>query len=161
MTTSPLTPRPSTAPHAQQRPDTIPEDAATPTRASFAGNALASQKPLPSSPFPDAVQIPESADGSVPTRENSRHSRKSRDSEDVDMDDSDGDTAAGDEGISDDDSVNGDGSRSGKKKKSQRFYSLGPTHQETYWRETIPVPLLKAFLSAGQPSTARSDCSRQ
>ncbi|KAF3352417.1 Serine/threonine-protein phosphatase PP-X-like protein 4 [Verticillium dahliae VDG1] len=122
MTTSPLTPRPNTAPHAQQRPDTIPEDAATPTRASFAGNALASQKPLPSSPFPDAVQIPESADGSVPTRENSRHSRKSRDSEDVDMDDSDGDTAAGDEGVSDDDSVNGDGSRSGKKKKSQRFY---------------------------------------
>ncbi|KAM0537667.1 hypothetical protein ACHAO3_007919 [Verticillium nonalfalfae] len=122
MTTCPLTPRPNTAPHAQQRPDTIPEDAATPTRASFAGNALASQKPLPSSPFPDAVQIPESADGSVPTRENSRHSRKSRDSEDVDMDDSDGETAAGDEGVSDDDSVNGDGSRSGKKKKSQRFY---------------------------------------
>ncbi|EEY21370.1 conserved hypothetical protein [Verticillium alfalfae VaMs.102] len=114
MTTSPLTPRPNTAPHAQQRPDTIPEDAATPTRASFAGNALASQKPLPSSPFPDAVQIPESADGSVPTRENSRHSRKSRDSEDVDMDDSDGETAAGDEGVSDDDSVTETGPEPGR-----------------------------------------------
>ncbi|KAM0324597.1 hypothetical protein ACHAQA_007985 [Verticillium albo-atrum] len=122
MAASSINPRPKTAPHSQQRPEPIPEDATTPTRASFGGSALASQKPLPSSPFPDAVQIPESADGNIPTRENSRHSRKSRDSEDVDMDDSDGETAGGDEGVSDDDSVNGDGSRSGKKKKSQRFY---------------------------------------
>lgn len=82
---------------------------------------MAAQKPLPSSPFPDAVQIPDNTDsGKIPTRENSRHSKRSRDSDDVDMDDSDGETAGGDG--SDDESVNGDGSRSGKKKKSQRFY---------------------------------------
>lgn len=43
---------------------------------------------------------------------------------DVDMDDSDGETGiAAEDGIgSDDDSVGADGSKSGKKKKSQRFY---------------------------------------
>lgn len=123
MTTSPATPRPSTAPTIPEHPEHPGhgEGAMTPTRSSFAGGAMAAQKPLPSSPFPDAVQIPDNTDsGKIPTRENSRHSKRSRDSDDVDMDDSDGETAGGDG--SDDESVNGDGSRSGKKKKSQRFY---------------------------------------
>lgn len=123
MTTSPTTPRPSTAPHPQT-PQTIPEEVKTPTKATFGSGSggLASQKPLPSSPFPQAVQVPESAEKvKTPTRANSQHSRKSRDSEDVDMDESDGE--AGEDGAgSDDDSVNADGTRSSKKKKSQRFY---------------------------------------
>lgn len=42
---------------------------------------------------------------------------------DIDMEDSDGEAGtAEDGGASDDDSVNADGSRSSKKKKSQRFY---------------------------------------
>ncbi|GKT79214.1 C2H2 transcription factor [Colletotrichum tofieldiae] len=122
MTTSPTTPRPSTAPHPRT-PQPLPDDAKTPTKATFSSGSgstgLASQKPLPSSPFPQAVQVPESAEkAKTPTRANSQHSRRSRDSEDVDMDDSDGD----DDGASDDDSVNADGTRSSKKKKSQRFY---------------------------------------
>ncbi|WYZ33973.1 hypothetical protein EsH8_I_000249 [Colletotrichum jinshuiense] len=130
MTTSPTTPRSSTAPHPQT-PQPLAEDAKTPTKATFGSGSgssnagLASQKPLPSSPFPQAVQVPESAEkAKTPTRANSQHSRKSRDSEDVDMDESDGETGAGDDGASedDDDSVNADGTRSNKKKKSQRFY---------------------------------------
>ncbi|KAI5863854.1 hypothetical protein GGS23DRAFT_516818 [Durotheca rogersii] len=95
----------------------------TPTKSSF------SQRPLPTSPFPQAVQIPESIEEKQiskqpPKRENSQHSRKSRGgSEDMDMDDSDGETHGGDDGAgSDDESVNADGSKSNKKKKSQRFY---------------------------------------
>ncbi|KAI1394763.1 hypothetical protein F4819DRAFT_501575 [Hypoxylon fuscum] len=92
----------------------------TPTKATFG------QRPLPTSPFPQAVQIPESIEEkhtprSTPKRENSQHSRKSRGgSEDVDMDESDGENQ--DDGASDDESVNGDGTKSNKKKKSQRFY---------------------------------------
>ncbi|KAK8034463.1 hypothetical protein PG993_009458 [Apiospora rasikravindrae] len=90
----------------------------TPTKATF------SQRPLPTSPFPQAVQIPESIDEkTVPHRENSQHSRKSRgDSEDVGMDDSDGEGHGDDGAGSDDDSINADGTKSNKKKKSQRFY---------------------------------------
>jgi uncharacterized Zn-finger protein len=44
------------------------------------------------------------------------------DSEDVDMDDSDGEANGNEDGASDDESVNADGSKSNKKKKSQRFY---------------------------------------
>ncbi|KAI0475289.1 hypothetical protein GGR56DRAFT_506097 [Xylariaceae sp. FL0804] len=87
----------------------------TPTKTTFG------QRPLPNSPFPQAVQIPESIqERETPHRENSHHSRKSRGgSEDVDMDESDGEhDGAG----SDDESVNADGSKSNKKKKSQRFY---------------------------------------
>ncbi|TID04826.1 C2H2 finger domain transcription factor dvrA [Colletotrichum higginsianum] len=124
MTTSPTTPRPNTAPHPQTpQPQPLPDDAKTPTKATFGSGSgstgLASQKPLPSSPFPQAVQVPESAEKvKTPTRANSQHSRRSRDSEDVDMDDSEGE----DDGGSDDDSLNADGTRSNKKKKSQRFY---------------------------------------
>ncbi|KAI1372093.1 hypothetical protein F4677DRAFT_456763 [Hypoxylon crocopeplum] len=90
----------------------------TPTKTSFG------QRPLPTSPFPQAVQIPESIEEKqTPKRENSQHSRKSRgDSEDVDMDESDGETHGDDGGGSDDESVNADGTKSNKKKKSQRFY---------------------------------------
>ncbi|KAI0010665.1 hypothetical protein F4779DRAFT_280027 [Xylariaceae sp. FL0662B] len=90
----------------------------TPTRTTFG------QRPLPTSPFPQAVQIPENIEKKNPTRENSQHSRKSRGaSEEMDMDESDGEGHGGDDGAgSDDESVNADGSRSNKKKKSQRFY---------------------------------------
>ncbi|KAK1753702.1 Biofilm and cell wall regulator 1 [Echria macrotheca] len=118
---SPVTPRPNTAP---VQITNVMDDATTPTRANFgASAALASQKPLPTSPFPESVQIPESVDQSdVPKRENSQRSRKSKDSDDMDMDDSDGEGVAGDDGAgSDDESVNADGTKS-KKKKSQRFY---------------------------------------
>lgn len=97
----------------------------TPTKATFG------QRPLPTSPFPQAVQIPESieekptpkqATKQTPKRENSQHSKRSRgDSEDVDMDESDGETHEDGAG-SDDESVNADGTKSNKKKKSQRFY---------------------------------------
>lgn len=111
------------------------DDATTPTRATFrnsadaaaitaagGGAALASQKPLPTSPFPQAVQVPEPPEKTLPRRQNSQHSRKSGDSEDVDMNDSDGEDGAGDDAGSDDDSVNADGTKSKNKKKSQRFY---------------------------------------
>lgn len=114
---SPMTPRPSTAPTQLPKPL---EEATTPTQPSFGTSALASQKPLPTSPFPESVQVPEPATTTTPKRENSQHSRRSRESDDVDMDDSDGeghDDGAG----SDEESVDADGTKS-KKKKSQRFY---------------------------------------
>ncbi|KAF7542968.1 hypothetical protein G7Z17_g11132 [Cylindrodendrum hubeiense] len=123
MASSPATPRPNTAP--QQHPPMPADDAATPTRATF-NPSMAAQKPLPSSPFPQTVQVPDQpAKPKLPRRDNSQHSTKSADSADVDMDDSDGETGTIDEGAgSDDDSVGADGSRSGKKKKSQRFYCV-------------------------------------
>ncbi|KAL2023293.1 hypothetical protein VTK56DRAFT_3031 [Thermocarpiscus australiensis] len=117
--TSPMTPRPSTAP---AQPSKSPEEAATPTRASFGTSALASQKPLPTSPFPESVQVPELATTTAATRENSQQSRTSKEADDVDMDDSDMEGHAADDGAgSDVDSVNADGTKS-RKKKSQRFY---------------------------------------
>ena len=117
MAASPTTPRNA---HAPSQPPMM-DDATTPTKATFGSGALAAQKPLPTSPFPDGVQIPEPTD-KVPKRENSQASRKSRDSDEMDMDDSDDETAGGDGDGSDDESVNADGTRSSKKKKSQRFY---------------------------------------
>jgi C2H2 transcription facotor len=107
------TPRPNAASRLEPA-----DDATTPTRATFSA-AASGQKPLPTSPFPPSVQIPESTDR--PKRDNSQHSSKSsnRDSIDIDMDESDGEGA---DEVSDDESVNADGTRSGKKKKSQRFY---------------------------------------
>ncbi|XXH01628.1 hypothetical protein Hte_007988 [Hypoxylon texense] len=98
-----------------------PPPTPTPTNSSFG------QRPLPNSPFPQAVQIPDSIEERQPTnqapkRANSEHSRKSG-SEDVDMDNSDGENQGGDDGGgSTDESVNADGTKSNKKKKSQRFY---------------------------------------
>ncbi|KAI8959164.1 hypothetical protein F5Y11DRAFT_13915 [Daldinia sp. FL1419] len=94
----------------------------TPTKATF------NQRPLPTSPFPQAVQIPESIDEKqtpkqAPKRENSQLARKSRGvSEDVDMDELEGENHGEDGAASDDESVNADGTKSNKKKKSQRFY---------------------------------------
>jgi C2H2 transcription facotor len=114
--TSPATPRPNTAPSIQPQPMNR-DDATTPTRATF--GALATQRPLPATSFPSDISVP--SNNSSPkqslNRGDSQYSSKSRDSEDVDMDDSE----EGEDG-SDDESVNADGSRSSKKKKSQRFY---------------------------------------
>lgn len=108
-------PRPNTAPQGRPHGAAVGPQQQQQQHAS-SPVAGAGQKPLPSSPFPQAVQVPEAADRQ--RRDNSQPSAKSsrRASMDVDMDDSDGDGAA-----SDDDSVNADGSKSSKK-KSQRFY---------------------------------------
>lgn len=119
--------RPTTA----LAPATQPlDDGPTPTRATFAaapGSSLASQKPLPNSPFPESVQVPSAAPTTTTTtmsrkREHSQHSRRSKESDDVDMDDSDPEPHPAEEPAqSDDDSQNADEAKS-KKKKSQRFY---------------------------------------
>lgn len=116
--TTPTTPRPNTAPDNHPQTLTRLDDATTPTRATF--SALSSQRPLPASPFPAAVSLPETAEAEKksPVRHDSQRSTKSRDSEDVDMDDSD----EGQEGSDEEESVNADGTRSTKKKKSQRFW---------------------------------------
>ncbi|KAK7416987.1 Up in starvation [Neonectria punicea] len=119
MASSPATPRPNTAP--QPQPSMSADDSATPTRATF-NPSMNSQKPLPSSPFPQTVQMPDQS--RLPRRDNSQHSNKSADSADIDMDDSDGETGTIEEGIASDDDSIGDGTRSGKKKKSQRFYCV-------------------------------------
>jgi hypothetical protein len=114
---NPTTPRPSTAPHMPSH--AARDDATTPTRANF-GSLASQQRPLPTNPFPSDISVPSSStihDQSCLHRGDSQHSTKSRESEDVDMDESDD----GEEG-SDDESVNADGTRSSKKKKSQRFY---------------------------------------
>ena len=96
------------------------DDATTPTRANF--GLLASQRPLPAATsFPAAVSVPEHDEGPEKglARGNSQYSAKSRDSEDMDLDNESDD---GDDG-SDDGSVNADGTRSSKKgKKPQRFF---------------------------------------
>lgn len=129
MTTSSsssATPRPSTASQHPPQPQshTLPDDSKTPTRSTF-NSAPTDQAGLPNASLSSAGRPSDLADG-TPRRENSQHSTKSsrRDSMDVDMDDSDGETGAGgDDGtISDGDSVGPDGSKSSKKKKSQRFY---------------------------------------
>ncbi len=153
---SPITPTSNTPPN-QIHTSRPMDDATTPTRASFsAGGALASQKPLPTSPFPESVQIPESVDqANLPRRENSQHSRRSKDSDDMDMDESDGE---GHDDGSDDESVNADGTKS-KKKKSQRFYctdyppcNLSFTRSEHLARHIRWV--FEVFLS----QAGRSDC---
>ncbi|KAG5982388.1 hypothetical protein E4U55_001982 [Claviceps digitariae] len=112
---SSATPRPSTASHQSQLHEPLlrHDDSKTPTRATFAASA-------------DQKRLSSDSKDYLPRRENSQHSTKSsrRDSMDVDMDDSDGETGiTGEDGIgSDDESVGADGSKSGKKKKSQRFY---------------------------------------
>lgn len=116
MTPSPPTPRPSTAP--QPPPAKHLDDAVTPTRANFPQN-VAGQQPLPSSPFPQSAL---NASASA-ARTHGESRMQSRDSMEMDMDDSDGETNPADDGaVSDDESVNADGTRSNKKKKSQRFY---------------------------------------
>ena len=89
------------------------DEAKTPTKASFA--SLPSQKDTKAGEASSSATTSEFKKAAK--RESSQYSTKSRDSEDVDMEDSDGD----DDG-SDEDSVAADGSRSTKKKKSQRFF---------------------------------------
>ncbi|KAI0389938.1 hypothetical protein F5Y17DRAFT_95064 [Xylariaceae sp. FL0594] len=109
-----------------QRQDGLAPSPTTPTPANTSFN----QRPLPNSPFPQSVQIPERIEENrgphpeSPHVEESPHqNRISRgNSEDVDMDESDGEGQANKDSVgSDDESTNGDGSKS-KKKKSQRFY---------------------------------------
>ncbi|KYK62054.1 hypothetical protein DCS_03199 [Drechmeria coniospora] len=97
---------------------TPPDDGATPTRATFAG-AASGQKPLPTDAFPRGVRVPDSA--SVSPRREAPSTMVPGESMDVDMDESDAGEEHADDG-SDDESVNADGSKSSKKKKSQRFY---------------------------------------
>ncbi|SPO05508.1 related to transcription factor RGM1 [Cephalotrichum gorgonifer] len=123
--TSPTTPRPAAPGSQLEQPRSQVDDATTPTRASFQAS-LSSQKPLPTSPFPQAVRVPNSASPS------GANEREGSANDDVEMDGSsngqaeagsnghDGDIPEEDE--SDEDSPNADGSRSSKKKKSQRFY---------------------------------------
>lgn len=117
---SPATPRSNAGSLPEQKPRTI-DEATTPTRASFHA-AMSSQKPLPTSPFPQTVRVP---------GHNGRSEREGSNNDDVEMDGSSTGQAetgsVGHEDIqeevgSDEDSPNADGSRSGKKKKSQRFY---------------------------------------
>lgn len=119
MTPSPPTPRPNTAPDAE--PKQKADDASTPTRATFKSPAHG-QKPLPKDAFPQAVQIPEAADNSKSDSPHRTPQSQARDSMEMDIDESDGEGEAGDDVGSDDDSVSADGTRSSKKKKSQRFY---------------------------------------
>lgn len=90
---------------------------------------MATQKPLPQSQFPEgAMDTDESTHKKTHARANSSVSKKSRDSDDMDVDDSENDTA-GEEDCGDSDgegSVNADGTRSsGKKKGNQRFFCKG------------------------------------
>lgn len=119
---SPTTPKPTSKP--LETATKMSEDVTTPTRANFVSSALASQKPLPSLPFPDSIQLPEITERRTPARENSQQSSVSKQSDDVDMgeSDKDGGVAGDDAAASDDESSNADGTRPNKKKKSQRFY---------------------------------------
>ncbi|RFU73704.1 c2h2 transcription factor [Trichoderma arundinaceum] len=117
-------PRPSTAPQSQLQPTHPSDDGKTPTRSTFNSINMTSQRPLPTSPFAQATSAAEPSDGAL-HHDGSQHSTKSpkRNSLDVDMEDSDGETGTVEDGAgSDAESVNADGSRSNKKKKSQRFY---------------------------------------
>jgi hypothetical protein len=117
-------PRPSTAPQAQLQPSHSSDDGKTPTRATFSSINM-SQRPLPTSPFAQAASASSESTENGLHRNDSQHSTRSpkRDSLDVDMDESDGENGTIDDGAgSDAESVNADGTRSGKKKKSQRFY---------------------------------------
>ncbi|KAH8819781.1 hypothetical protein F5884DRAFT_744172 [Xylogone sp. PMI_703] len=110
--TTPTTPRPNTAPTSRM------EDPTTPTRATF--STMVDQKPLPAAAFNSAINKTDAKEASQTSIQgsSSQQSTKSRSSGDVEMAvDSDG---PDDE--SDPESVDADGSRSSKKKKSQRFY---------------------------------------
>lgn len=127
---SPTTPRLPLGSQTQTQPEQPrpADDATTPTRASFHAS-LSSQKPLPTSPFPQTVQVPNSAmSGGLYKTEGS----SSPADDDIEMDgSSNGQPEVGIDGHDDDiqeepesdeDSPNADGERSNKKKKSQRFY---------------------------------------
>lgn len=91
----------------------------TPTRLSFAG--VNGQRPLPSSPFSNSFPIQHQPLGTtrpgIADRTDSSQSAQSVDSQDVDMDESDGE-----EGGSDAESIDVETGRPSKKKKGQRFF---------------------------------------
>lgn len=104
------------------------DDATTPTRATFSmgqqQQPASQQQPLPQGSFPEAakIQVDDSAENKPATRENSQPPKRSRDEMEMDADDSDkeGDDGAGSDGEG---SVkSGDGAKSGKKKKNQKFW---------------------------------------
>lgn len=90
---------------------------------------MATQKPLPQSPFPERAMDTEESTPNTKShnRANSSVSKKSRDSDEMDVDDSDNDTAGEEDADSDGEgSVNADGTRSSRKKKgNQRFFCKG------------------------------------
>lgn len=108
---APTTPRPSTAP----QPDSN-DDLTTPTRSTFSPS-IGNQQQYPSSAYSESTMTSGTADRSKNARSHQR------DSMEMDIDE-DGSPAGTDDGAgSDDESVeNADGTRSNKKKKSQRFY---------------------------------------
>ncbi|GAO15873.1 hypothetical protein UVI_02051470 [Ustilaginoidea virens] len=112
-------PRPVSRQARLRQSPSLHDDSKTPTRATF--NVPLDQKALPDASLPP---LPDAKD--MPRRQNSQHSSKSskRDSMEIDVDDSDGERGAtGEDGAaSDAESVNADGSKSSRKKKSQRFY---------------------------------------
>lgn len=101
MSSSPATPRPNAAPQSQL--DMPKDDGKTPTRVTFGASNDNHNQHQPDQPHS------ENANSSATTSPN-------RDSMDMEMDDSD-ECVDGSDG----ESVNGDGTKS-KKKKSQRFY---------------------------------------
>jgi hypothetical protein len=121
--TTPTTPRPNSRffPEAKAVEDVrAAEDPSvkTPTRNSFGG--MASQRPLPSSPFTPSRELSETpSNKSGLSRGNSHRSTQSVGSQrDVEMADGDEDDKDG----SDNESVTSDTNRPSKKKKGQRFF---------------------------------------
>lgn len=121
--TTPTTPRAPIPTPARPAPAAPVEDPSqsvsnTPTTVNFGG--VNGQRPLPSSPFSNALSSPhQSINDASPellTRGDSHRSIHSTGSQDVDMDDSDGDDMG-----SDTESIDADG-RPSKKKKGQRFF---------------------------------------
>ncbi|KAF4121624.1 hypothetical protein GMORB2_2032, partial [Geosmithia morbida] len=151
MTPSPPTPRPSTDPHHQHHhhaaaaddddrsnSSNLPGDGKTPTRSTFSPG-ITGQQPLPSSPFSSNNM----ANTATPKTHNDSHSHahRRRDSMDVDMDDSDGEGHHDDGAPSDDDSLNADGSKTGRKKKLD---NLRQHAQTVHVNEDIPMDSLAA-----------------
>jgi hypothetical protein len=127
--TSPTTPKPNDAPLPPPPPitagETTGDEAATPTKASFHGGAMALQRPLPSSPFPDLAQAsaPAPPEPKTPQRVNSKRSVQSMDSDDMDVD---MDSSPGERARSDDSADHSDEeSKKKKQKKTTHFYCTG------------------------------------
>jgi C2H2 transcription facotor len=110
-------------------PGSLGESLTTPTQATFGINGMASQRPLPAAlpaspmPVPDAPESHSSPQREAPRRGNSQSSEKSKESEDVDMDGSDGEETheGNDENVGDSDNES-TADANAKKKKSQKFY---------------------------------------
>lgn len=94
----------------------------TPTRLSFGG--MTAQRPLPTSPFRNSFSTPSQSTGEQnsvePDRPVSQHSVDTNASQDVAMDDSDGEGEAG----SDVEGFDAEGGGGSKKKKGQRFFCI-------------------------------------